>query len=310
MKPIIKSILLGAALTTLLPLAQAQFIITEIAALGTGLADEDGETSDWIEIRNLGISEADLAGWTLTDSAGQLDTWTFPPTSVPALGYIVVFASGKDRAITGSELHANFSLASGGEYLALTAPGNATPASEFNPAYPPQKPGFTYGNLPGATTAFAYFETASPGTGNNGTSFEGFVADTKFTVGRGYYSEAFDESITCSTPGATIVYTTDGSLPTLLNGTQVAAPDPSSTAVATVPITRTGPVRAAAFKENLRPTNTDTNTYIFPADVASQSASVTRSVYGLPPRWGNTTPDYGMDSDVVGPRDRFGGVYA
>ena len=39
---------------------------------------------------------------------------------------LIVFASGKDRAIAGSELHANFKLSSDGEYFALVEPSSAT----------------------------------------------------------------------------------------------------------------------------------------------------------------------------------------
>ena len=73
----------------------AQFIINEfLAANATGLADGFGERSDWIEIRNTGDAAGDLVGYHLTDSAGDLDMWTFPPaTVVQPGGYLIVFAS-------------------------------------------------------------------------------------------------------------------------------------------------------------------------------------------------------------------------
>ena len=57
----------------------------------------------------------------------------------------LVFASGKDRSIAGEELHTNFSLSAGGEYLALTGNDGITPLSFFSPEYPEQAYGLSYG---------------------------------------------------------------------------------------------------------------------------------------------------------------------
>lgn len=123
--------------------AWADPIISEfLASNDSEYADEDGEYSDWIEIHNPDPVAVDMAGWHLTDNAGNLDKWTFPSVSIPANGYLVVFASNKDRA--GSELHTNFKLSSGGEYLALVKPDGVTRASEFNP-FPAQNTDVSYG---------------------------------------------------------------------------------------------------------------------------------------------------------------------
>jgi hypothetical protein len=49
---------------------------------------------------------------------------------------------------------------------------------------------------------------------NNGVGALGFVADTQFSVDRGFFTTAFPLDITTTTPGATIKYTLDGSSPT------------------------------------------------------------------------------------------------
>jgi hypothetical protein len=114
--------------------------ISEFLAINDGgLADEDGTRPDWIEIHNAGPATADLAGWHLTDNALNLAKWTFPATNLAAGGYLIVFASGKDRATAGQPLHANFKLDEMGEYLALVAPDGVTVASQFAPAYPRQR---------------------------------------------------------------------------------------------------------------------------------------------------------------------------
>ena len=76
-----------------------QVFISEFMASGSALEDEDGDTPDWIELWNVGPAPANLAGWHLTDHAANLTKWTFPSTNIPPGGFLVVFASGKDRSI-------------------------------------------------------------------------------------------------------------------------------------------------------------------------------------------------------------------
>ncbi len=121
-------------------------LITEfMASNDTTLADEDGDYSDWIEIHNPDATSVDITGWHLTDTSGDLTRWTFPATSIPSGGFLVVFASGKDRTVPGSELHTSFALSASGEYLALVESNGTTIVSEFSPEYPSQDPDRSYG---------------------------------------------------------------------------------------------------------------------------------------------------------------------
>lgn len=137
--------MLGAGLFFLAPgPAGAQVVVSEfMAANATGLQDEDGDYSDWIEIHNAGGTPVELDGWHLTDAETNLTRWTFPATHLPAGGFLVVFASGKDR--TAPNLHAGFSLATEGEYLALVRPDGTTIEHSYAPAYPGQFPDISYG---------------------------------------------------------------------------------------------------------------------------------------------------------------------
>lgn len=580
-------------------LAYADPQISEfLASNDSGLRDEDGDRGDWIEIVNPDSTSVSLSGWSLTDDASDLTKWTFPNVSLNPGERIVVFASGKDRAVAGSELHTNFSLSRSGEYLALVKPGGAK-ASEFN-TYPEQKEDISYGlssseqllvdrntslkyllsvpandaqgdvwteddyddsgwnsdtvptlrsdagglpsptigsnqstssnitmsglpnslngnavtlrvdiarnanssvsidltspagttvtvltnlqsgaeqtlvlnnfgnenpngqwtltmretstffnfgrsrldawslettgialparggfgydttgaysslidtpvssgqaeaylryafnvadvsNISGLTlrtrhddgfeaylngtlihtfnttnppqsqtstefisvdvssfisslksgnnvltfrlvnssasssdflmlpelvastsaTQYRYSPSPSPNAANTQQTFLGFVKDTKFTVGRGFYSASFSETISSSTPGATIIYTTDGSEPSLSNGTQITPASSTATPSGNVAINRTIPIRAIGVKTGYLPTNVDTNTYIFTSDVKTQSSANTQSVYGFPSNWNGTNADHGMDTDVIGPGDLFAGIYA
>ncbi len=125
---------------------RAELAITELmAAADLNFPDEDGEPSDWIEITNSGATPAPLTGHFLTNNAAQLTRWAFPDVVVPANSAVVIFASGKDRAIAGQPLHTSFTLDRGGDYLALVAPDGMTPVSEIAPGYPQQFEGISYG---------------------------------------------------------------------------------------------------------------------------------------------------------------------
>ena len=49
-----------------------------MAANSNGLLDEDGDTSDWIEIWNYGSSAVSLAGLYLSDDPQLPDLWPLP----------------------------------------------------------------------------------------------------------------------------------------------------------------------------------------------------------------------------------------
>jgi hypothetical protein len=102
-----------------------------MAANESNLPDEDGEFSDWIEIHNPDGTPVSLAGYHLTDSASNLDKWTFPAVTLEPGAYLIVFASGKNRIDPAGRLHTDFELSAEGEYLALVAPDALTVVSSF-----------------------------------------------------------------------------------------------------------------------------------------------------------------------------------
>ncbi len=452
------------------------FCISEFMAVNSsGLRDEDGDYSDWVEIHNAAATNVNLGGWFLTDDVGDLQKWAFASTNVPPGGFAIVFASGKNRAVAGQELHANFRLNSGGEYLALVHPDGLTPVHGYMPSYPRQYADLAYGlawvgseftlldtnapcrafvpsdgslgtnwlaaagfddsgwrngrtaagydvdrfpqygndiigldledlmhdrsptayiripfvhslsngvdrltlrmkyddgfaayvngariastNAPGSlewssaatdthpdaqalqfvdfdffpragllrpgTNMLAihglnhgsgssdflilpelvgaeltadidserYFATPTPGD-INADDYLGIVADTKFSVDRGFYTNAFTVAVTTGDDGATIRYTLDGSEPTPSHGSDYTVP---------IAITNTTALRAAAFKAGYRPTNVDTHTYIFPAEVARQPVAPV----GFPSEWvtsggARANADYEMDPEITG----------
>ena len=126
------------------------FISEVMAVNGRTLADAEGDFPDWVEIHNPSAAPVNLAGWSVTDDPADKTKWQFPATTLPAGGYLVVFASDKDRAVAGQPLHTNFKLDGDGEYLALVKPDGATVASAFDPAFPSQYNDISYGVGPAA----------------------------------------------------------------------------------------------------------------------------------------------------------------
>ena len=119
----------------LLP-ANAAPVITEImASNAAGIVDEDGAASDWVEIYNPDPQPVNLDGWFLTDSALDPTKWRFPSVTVASGGFLKVWASGKDRHADPANLHTNFQLNAGGEYLALTMPGGVVRTSEMRRSF-------------------------------------------------------------------------------------------------------------------------------------------------------------------------------
>ncbi len=267
--------------------AAGPLVISEfLASNATGVADEDGDREDWIELRNVSGGPVDASGWALTDDEAVLAKWRLPSTNIPPGGFLVVFASGKDRAVPGLRLHTNFRLNNGGEYLALVHPDGETVVSEYAPQFPPQSEDASYGIASDGTPKF--FRPPTPGVAN-GEGFVSRVGDVKFSVDRGFHAQAFDLVMRCETPGAEIRYTTNGTPPTATGGLVYREP---------VRIAGTTVLRAAGFLPGWLPGEVDTQTYLFTSDIVRQSPTGAPPA-GWPSSWGANVRDYGMDPDVV-----------
>ncbi len=282
---------------------EAALQVTEFLASNSAvLADEDGDFSDWIEIHNPSGKSASLTGWYLTDDAEEPDKWAFPSVTLAAGEYLVVFASGKDRSVAGSELHTSFKLGADGGSLVLVSPGDASGAREFGREYPKQYSDISYG-LDGDLSR--YFLTPTPGRANGDgvdtvdveepVEEETDVSDPQFSSEHGFYDAALSLSIETSSSGATIRYTVDGSAPSETTGTLYTEP---------VDIGTTTCVRAIAYADGKTTSDVITQTYIFLDDVLRQPANPT----GFPTTWGldnfaeppaYTAADYAMDPTIV-----------
>ncbi|MGO8698670.1 MAG: CotH kinase family protein [Limisphaerales bacterium] len=203
------------------------------------LLDEDGDSSDWIEIYNGTPSAVDLAGWFLTTEATNLTQWGFPDYVLASGDYLVVFASGKNRAAVTGELHTNFKLPSAGGFLALVDP-QANLVSAFT--YPPQQTDISYGVDPVLLNAVGYYTTPTPGNANDPVG-NGFTAEPAFSQPGGTFLNPFSLRVSDRTPNAVIRYTVNGTVPT----------DASPVLAGPLAVTNSVQVRARAFAPGLLP---------------------------------------------------------
>ena len=126
-------------------------VIAEVLATNDhAYKDEDGTSSDYIELFNSGHQSVDLEGWHLTDTVDNRARWTFPETVLGPGNSLVVFASGKNRAVSGQPLHTDFKVSASGEYVGLYEPDGRTVASAYD--LPQQFTDVSYGIGQQATT--------------------------------------------------------------------------------------------------------------------------------------------------------------
>ena len=99
--------------------------IMTASAFTNGAMDEDGDFQGWIELYNGGDNAIELTGYYLSNDPQQPRRWRFPAGRVSSHGFLVIWASAKNRIGANGELHTNFQLA-GAEPILLTAPDGIT----------------------------------------------------------------------------------------------------------------------------------------------------------------------------------------
>lgn len=157
-------------------------VISEfVAANSGGFEDEDVESPDWFEIYNGSDAPVSLEGWHATDDPALPAKWTFPAVTIPAYGYRVVYASGKDRRDPAGQLHTNFALSRDAGHLALVKP-DMTVASEYT--YGPQVENVAYGEV-GTARRRGYLETPTPNARNVSLVADGPPAEEVVFSSRG-----------------------------------------------------------------------------------------------------------------------------
>lgn len=133
-----------------------------VASNDKGLSDADGDFPDWIELHNPTTLAIDLSGWKLRDASS---TWQFPSISIPAGGYLIVFADDKDRVGPNGELHANFKISKEGDKIELVE-ASVVDAIGGDEGLPRQMTDVSYGVGPDGN--HGYLQSPTPRAANTG----------------------------------------------------------------------------------------------------------------------------------------------
>ena len=179
----------------------AQIVINEYSSATSSFLDEYNEESDWIELYNTSAAEVDLNGWHLSDDKANPSKWTFPSVKIPANGYLLVMASGKNLTdvAAGKYLHTNFNISSDGEAIFLA---NAADSIVHQTDTLPVPCNSSRGLSLDSTKTWVYFAIPTPGAANITKAYASSTATSvKFSPEGGLQTSAV--TVTLSTEGNT-----------------------------------------------------------------------------------------------------------
>ena len=277
----------------------ATVIISELQAINDNtLADAAGDYPDWVELYNPTQTTVNLNGYYLTDSKSDATLWQIPAVSLGSGDYLIIFCDGTNQTNPASELHSDFSLGGSGGYVALVNPAGTAILWSYN--YPQQYAADSYGiataeTASGGSVITSYgatgFLTPTPGGPDGEIIGSALTAEPVFNQSGGVYAIAatFQVGITDSTTGASIYYTTDGTLPSASNGTLYTGP---------ITVNSETSLRAVAIAPDDLPSFPAVVNFIYTAQVIDQDADGNPPA-GWPATWGNSVAHYGMNPAVV-----------
>ena len=272
----------------------------------TAVQNVNGNSYDWVELRNYSSQPVDISLWGLSDNPAKPRKWQFPEgTVIPAGSYLGVYMSGLNGKI-GSYYHANFSLsATEGETVVLSDPNGTIldrcPLGE-------QYSDLSYGRMD-SSSGFYYMTTPTPGSENMHSGYLEHLRTPSFSMPGGLYEsgKTFELTLSCE-PGATIYYTLDCSTPDPAKlGTSTYTVDPQFTRYVsgtTETLKYTGPiklnettvVRAVAAKDGQLSSLVETQTYFFGVSHTMEVISLVADPRDL---WGYTTGIYVMGPNAT-----------
>lgn len=226
----------------------SQLVINEYSCSNmTHHTDAFGDNEDWVEIFNGTAAAVDLTGYFLSDKASNLTKWQIPSGTVPANGYLLVVASGRNTTM-GGELHPNFSLKQTQNDWIILA-NNLGNVLDSIKIINRTKKDHSVGRSTNGAADWKLFTTPTPGAANTGAQ-NFYEPKPVMGIAPGFYAAAQNVTLTSANAGATIRYTLDGSEP---NAGSTAYTGPINIATTTV-------LRAATFGAN-QPSFVETNSY-------------------------------------------------
>ena len=191
-------------------LATAALIFNELMAANVGEVMSPAINFDsWVEIYNPGDKAVDLGGMYLSNDAENLTLWQLPSSlgSIPAKGFKVVWL-GSDEIRSDQ---APFKLSCDGDTIFLSDASGQLVASEV---YPEAKSRTAWARTIDGTGEWGWTADATPGASNETAVFATKRLDAP-VVDTGSCLFKSTVQVNVNIPeGATLMYTTDGSVPT------------------------------------------------------------------------------------------------
>ncbi len=226
--------------------------LAEVVLSSLGTETSYGNTSyDFVKLVNRGSEPVNLTGWGLSDDVGRPRKWQFPNITLAPDQFILVFCSGLGKSpVSSSALHTTFRLSSLGESVVLSDPRGRILDKLVVPRL---ETGTSYGRDFDRGGLFYYDTPAGLTAANDGEGFPGYAQAPTIETAGCMYNKPMAVSITAP-KGVTIRYTLDGSAPTEENSEVYQGP---------FEISRTVVLRARGFVEGLKPSEIDTQTYLY-----------------------------------------------
>jgi len=232
--------------------ATAQVTINEVCSSNQQvLIDNEGGSPDWIELYNEDEAAVQLDGYYLTDNPDDTTKWQFGAVSIPAQGYLIIYASGDDEP-NSNPPETSFKLAQNGETVCLYS---ATKELVDSLVIPFISTDLSYGKQTDGGVVNLFFSTPTPSASNNGSQGNDHIIAYPpiFSVKGGIFQDAFEFDITTAEPDGIIRYTVNGSEP---DSNSFVYSDPLS-------VSSNSTIKAKTFKQDLVTSKTSAVNYIF-----------------------------------------------
>ena len=212
--------------------------ISEVMASNDDVITNGSDFTDWVELYNSSAEAVDLSGYGLSDNIGRARKWQFPDGTLIMPGeYKIVWCDGNTEANSAAEPHASWALTKAGGYSVVFADPTGKILDKL--VLPEVPTDVSYGRTMGRE-GFFYYDAPTP-MQMNGDGFLGYAEAPSLTVQGGIHRQGVQIGFTLP-QDATVYYTTDGSEPTITNGTVYTGQE--------IELNFTTVVRAKAFPVN------------------------------------------------------------
>lgn len=238
--------------------AQCPLIVNEIQVANIDqYIDNSNNYGGWIELYNPTNADIDLRYWYISDDETNYKKSRFLSSigTVPANGYKTIWFdhySSDGNYGSGAATQVRFKLDTEGGKLFLC---NKNLELQLSVEYPAAISRCSYARTVDGGDQWEWSSTPTPGATNNGMKFASKQMESPvISVESGLFTEAFSFNI--SVPDdATLVYTVNGSTPTLSNGVRTSSHS--------FKVSGTSVYRFCAFGDGYLPSEVITRSFIF-----------------------------------------------